>query len=110
MAFASGRPMGPRSAAKVVSTEGAPRARIRALTPDELIRRWIGEVRLFRGSGGLRVVDPQLGDLDLETALIFALPEAESDAIVAAVEQASGQAFGISGMPGGRASTAADAS
>ena len=72
------------------------------MTPDELIRRWIGEVRLFRGSGGLRVVDPQLGDLDLETALIFALPEAESDAIAAAVEQASGQAFGISGMPGAR--------
>ena len=67
------------------------------MTPDELIRRWIGEVRLFRGSGGLRVVHPQLGDLDLETALICALPEAESDAIVAAVEQASGQAFGTAG-------------
>ena len=74
------------------------------MTPDELIRRWIGEVRLFRGSGGLRVVDPQLGDLDLETALIFALPEAESDAIVAAVEQARGRP---SGSPGCRASARA---
>ena len=61
------------------------------MTPEELIRRWSGEVRLFRGSVGLRVVDPPLGDLDLETALIFALPYAEPNAIVAAVEQAGHQ-------------------
>jgi hypothetical protein len=34
-----------------------------------------------------RVVDPELGARDLETALIFALPGAEPDAIVAGLRR-----------------------